>query len=230
MAARRRAAAWGEAEVRFLIREVDARDYNCHESHEHPLLHKKTVLRRIQRGLRRRFHVERTSSQIRKKLADLRYRSSDRISAIRAERLHNQGPQQELPEEHEPPEDPEPPEVHEPPEDPEEHELPEDPEPPEVHEPPEDPEEHEPPEDPEPPEVNEPPVEVEPPAGSISPSVSDEEESRIPTFADLVSSHSSIVAAQRRIISAQRRLMAKLNQHARMMSRYAAGQAEGSGH
>ncbi|CAJ0920992.1 unnamed protein product [Ranitomeya imitator] len=76
MAARRRATPWGDAEVRYLVTEVDARDYGCHEHPEHPVLHKQAVLRRISRGLAQRFGVQRSSTQIRKKLADLQYRSS----------------------------------------------------------------------------------------------------------------------------------------------------------
>ncbi|CAJ0932340.1 unnamed protein product [Ranitomeya imitator] len=87
MAARRRATPWGDAEVRYLITELDARDYGCHNHQEHPVLHKQAVLRRISRGLAQRFGVQRSSTQIRKKLADLQYRSSERLASIRSQSL-----------------------------------------------------------------------------------------------------------------------------------------------
>ncbi|CAJ0920028.1 unnamed protein product [Ranitomeya imitator] len=87
MAARRRATPWGDAEVRNLVTEVDARDYGCHNHQEHPVLHKQAVLRRISRGLAQRFGVQRSSTQIRKKLADLQYRSSERLASIRSQSL-----------------------------------------------------------------------------------------------------------------------------------------------
>ncbi|CAJ0928410.1 unnamed protein product [Ranitomeya imitator] len=100
MAARRRATPWGDAEVRYLVTEVDARDYGCHNHQEHPVLHKQAVLRRISRGLAQRFGVQRSSTQIRKKLADLQYRSSERLASIRSQSLPHRAtadpePQQE---------------------------------------------------------------------------------------------------------------------------------------
>ncbi|XP_073517616.1 uncharacterized protein [Phyllobates terribilis] len=93
MVARKRATPWGDAEVRYLIAELDARDYECHEHPGHPVLHKQAVLRRISRGLAQRFGVQRSTTQIRKKLADLRFRSSDRITSIRSQTL----PHREIP-------------------------------------------------------------------------------------------------------------------------------------
>ncbi|CAJ0956189.1 unnamed protein product [Ranitomeya imitator] len=92
MAARRRATPWGDAEVRYLVTEVDARDYGCHNHPEHPVLHKQAVLRRISRGLAQRFGVQRSSTQIRKKLADLQYRSSERLASIRSQSLPHRAP------------------------------------------------------------------------------------------------------------------------------------------
>ncbi|CAJ0940186.1 unnamed protein product [Ranitomeya imitator] len=92
MAARRRATPWGDAEVRYLITELDARDYGCHNHREHPVLHKQAVLRRISRGLAQRFGVQRSSTQIRKKLADLQYRSSERLASIRSQSLPHRAP------------------------------------------------------------------------------------------------------------------------------------------
>ncbi|KAM4049015.1 uncharacterized protein ACNLHF_002547 [Anomaloglossus baeobatrachus] len=131
--------------------------------------------------------VMRTCAQIRKKLADLRYRSSARISAIQTELQSNQEP----PEEQGAAEDGEPPQVYVP------------------HEHPEPPVELQPPEEEEHP--HEPPAGSAPDGGpgSISPSVSDEGENRIPTLAELVSSQATILASQRRLMAAQRRLMAK---------------------
>ncbi|KAM4028631.1 uncharacterized protein ACNLHF_021079 [Anomaloglossus baeobatrachus] len=57
--------------------------------------------------------------------------------------------------------------------------------------------------------------------GSISESVSDEGDNRIPTLAEIMSS-------QRRILSAHRRLMARVERHAALLARYVAGQGEGS--
>ncbi|CAJ0949177.1 unnamed protein product [Ranitomeya imitator] len=92
MAARRRATPWGDAEVRYLITELDARDYGCHNHREHPVLHKQAVLRRISRGLAQRFGVQRSSTQIRKKLADLQYRSSEHLASIRSQSLPHRAP------------------------------------------------------------------------------------------------------------------------------------------
>ncbi|XP_073537024.1 uncharacterized protein [Phyllobates terribilis] len=91
MVARKRANPWGDAEVRYLIAELDARDYECHEHPGHPVLHKQAVLWRISRGLAQRFGVQRSTTQIRKKLADLRFRSSDRITSIRSQTLPHRG-------------------------------------------------------------------------------------------------------------------------------------------
>ncbi|CAJ0938118.1 unnamed protein product [Ranitomeya imitator] len=49
------------------------------------------AVRRISRGLAQRFGVQRSSTQIRKKLADLRYRSSERIASIRSQSLPHRG-------------------------------------------------------------------------------------------------------------------------------------------
>ncbi|CAJ0936521.1 unnamed protein product [Ranitomeya imitator] len=98
MAARRRATPWGDAEVRCLVTEVDA--HGCHNHQKHPVLHKQAVLRRISRGLAQRFGVQRSSTQIRKKLADLQYRSSEHLASIRSQSLPHRAtadpePQQE---------------------------------------------------------------------------------------------------------------------------------------
>ncbi|KAM4015535.1 uncharacterized protein ACNLHF_002192 [Anomaloglossus baeobatrachus] len=92
MAARSRSSPWGPVEVRYLVKIMVKKDYFCEAQHDHPMLHKQAVLRLISRGLARRFGVERSTTQIRKKLADLRYKSSELLASIRADIERRHGP------------------------------------------------------------------------------------------------------------------------------------------
>ncbi|XP_073431731.1 uncharacterized protein [Dendrobates tinctorius] len=56
------------------------------------MIHKKRMLKKIKRGLMRNFGIQRTTTQIRKKLVDLRYLSSQRIATIRSENQRGEGP------------------------------------------------------------------------------------------------------------------------------------------
>ncbi|KAM4043354.1 uncharacterized protein ACNLHF_013681 [Anomaloglossus baeobatrachus] len=91
MSANLRATVWGDAEIHLLVSEMDNRDYDCLLITERPREHKKKVLRKIKRALRKKFCLHRSKAQIRKKMADLKYRDKERLAEIRAQNATTRG-------------------------------------------------------------------------------------------------------------------------------------------
>ncbi|XP_077132157.1 uncharacterized protein LOC143787373 [Ranitomeya variabilis] len=98
MAARQRSAPLGRPELAFFVQKMYALDYEGLESGPaHPNLHKQEVLRRIRHIMERRFGIRRSALQLRKKWADLRYKTPQLLAELRTETRRERHRRQQAP-------------------------------------------------------------------------------------------------------------------------------------